>query len=137
MQLLKQAYFEVWMIQVSSLVSKNDRCIILGESMLFDGRLRDNMEEVELWRHIEDFTTALNDMSLTEMETALFVACTIVNAGMRELSYRIANIAQMTCNGVITKLGTACDIVCLIPCKFKISTSYSLRCFIRYLWCQH
>ncbi|XP_003731188.2 nuclear receptor subfamily 1 group D member 1 [Strongylocentrotus purpuratus] len=86
MQLLKQSYFEVWMIQISPLISTTDRSLILSNNTLIDAHLMDDMEQENLWRHILEFTSALNKLNLNEMEMSLFIASTIINpdrAGLR------------------------------------------------------
>ena len=82
MQLLKQSYFEVWMIQISPLISTTDRSLILSNNTLIDARLMDDMEQENLWRHILEFTSALNKLNLNEMEMSLFIASTIINPGL-------------------------------------------------------
>ncbi|XP_041472042.1 nuclear receptor subfamily 1 group D member 2-like [Lytechinus variegatus] len=86
MQLLKQSYFEVWMIQISPLVSHTDRSLILGNNTLLDSRLLESMGQDNLWRHVFEFTQSLSKLNLSEMETSLFIASTIINsdrAGLR------------------------------------------------------
>ncbi|XP_072172181.1 retinoic acid receptor alpha-like [Diadema setosum] len=88
MQLLKQTYFEVWLIQVNPLASAVDGSIILGEQVLFDAGLIADMAEENLWRHVLEFTTAIAQLNLTDMETALFMASTIMNSDRAGLHQR-------------------------------------------------
>ena len=70
------------MIQISPLVCRTDRSLILSNNTLIDSSLMDHMEQDNLWRHILEFSTALKQLNLTEMETSLFIASTIINSGV-------------------------------------------------------
>ena len=81
MTLLKQGFFEVWMIYLSPVMLTDLRLIILREDCVFTREFLGKMETPDLWRHIFEFSTGLHQLGLTDMELGLFASITIMSGG--------------------------------------------------------
>ena len=81
MALIKQGFFEVWLIQSSKFILPEEKLIILTEGCIFDDDMMKNMNTPELWRHIFEFTSGFQQLGLSDMEVALFSAVTIISGG--------------------------------------------------------
>ena len=81
MMLLKQGFFEVWMIYLAPVMLSEERLILLQQDVVFSRQFLDKMETPDLWRHIFEFATGLHQLCLSDMEVALFAAITIMSSG--------------------------------------------------------
>ncbi|XP_022088248.1 nuclear receptor subfamily 1 group D member 1-like isoform X2 [Acanthaster planci] len=80
MTLLKQGFFEVWMIYLAPVMLTEERVILLGGDSLFSRDFLAKMETPDLWRHIFEFAAGMHQLQLSDMETALFAAITIMSS---------------------------------------------------------
>ncbi|XP_072047466.1 retinoic acid receptor alpha-like [Amphiura filiformis] len=79
MSLIKQGFFEVWLIQSSKVILPEEKILVLTEGCIFDEQMMQGMNTPELWRHIFEFTTGFQHLGLSDMEVALFSAVTIIS----------------------------------------------------------
>ncbi|XP_071809533.1 retinoic acid receptor alpha-like isoform X1 [Asterias amurensis] len=96
MTLLKQGFFEVWMIYLSPVMLTDLRLIILREDCVFTREFLDKMETPDLWRHIFEFSTGLHQLGLTDMELGLFASITIMSGDRGEIkdSKRVEDLQE-------------------------------------------
>ena len=81
MSLIKQGFFEVWLIQSSKVILPDEKILILSEGCIFDDIMMTGMNTPDLWRHIFEFTSGFQQLCLSDMEVALFSAVTIISGG--------------------------------------------------------
>ncbi|XP_033096148.1 nuclear receptor subfamily 1 group D member 1-like isoform X2 [Anneissia japonica] len=87
MTLLKQSFFEVWLIYISRMISDSDDTIGIREDVVFTHEQLNKMGMADLWRRVFEFSTTFKLLNLSDMEIALFSAVVIMSgdrAGLKD-----------------------------------------------------
>nr|XP_006823929.1 PREDICTED: nuclear receptor subfamily 1 group D member 2-like [Saccoglossus kowalevskii] len=74
MTLLKQGFFEAWLVRISRVLCPEDKTLTLDEEQIFTSHHFTLLKTQDLWNAVFEFATGLHQLQLTDTELALFTA---------------------------------------------------------------
>ncbi|XP_070566417.1 thyroid hormone receptor beta-A-like isoform X2 [Ptychodera flava] len=74
MTLLKQGFFEAWLVRISRVLCPEDQTLTLEEDQIFTKEHLEQLNMDDLWRAVFEFGSSLHQLQLTDTEIALFTA---------------------------------------------------------------
>ncbi|XP_077994350.1 nuclear hormone receptor E75-like [Glandiceps talaboti] len=74
MTLLKQGFFEAWLVRISRVICPEDQTVIVEEDQIFTHEHLVKLQMEDFWKIVFDFATSVQQLQLTDTEIALFTA---------------------------------------------------------------